>query len=359
MKKLFIVLLMAGLFLACQNGKKKTDQGENDKVASLSAAGATFPMPYYNMVIKDYIKKTDVLVTYGGIGSGGGIKSLKDKVVDIGATDAFLSDEKLAAMPGEIVHIPTCLGAVVIAYNLPGIEGLKLTEAIQEGIFMGEITKWNDDQLKSNNPELELPDQDIAFVHRSDGSGTTFIFSDYMCKISQKWSDEVGRGKSLKWPMGIGAKGNPGVAGTIKSTRGAIGYIGSEYAFAQKIPVALLKNRSGNYVKPSIESISAAAQAELPADTRTMLTNSVDANAYPISGFTWLILYKEQAYDGRSKGQALATLQFLDWLISPEAQAVASKVNYAPLPDKAVTQARTILKSVTYNGAPLLTEQKE
>ena len=164
----------------------------------------------------------------------------------------------------------------------------------------------------------------------------------------------MGKGKSLQWPVGMGAKGNPGVAGTIKSTEGAIGYIGSEYAFAQKIPVALLQNKSGNYIEPTIESISASAQGTLPADTRVMLTNSDDANAYPISGFTWLILYKDQAYDGRSKAQAKATLEFLDWIISPDAQAVAPKVNYAPLPEKAVSQAKSILRSVTYNGEALL-----
>ena len=354
MKKLLVFLLLAGIFASCNNSSDKSKSSDSGKAVSISAAGATFPMPYYNMVIKNYIKKTEVLVTYGGIGSGGGIKSLKDKVVDFGATDAFLSDEKMASMPSEIVHIPTCLGAVVIAYNLEGVEGLKLTNELLEGIFMGNITNWNDSRIQVNNQNLMLPDQPITFVHRSDGSGTTFIFSDYLSKISTQWADKVGRGKSLQWPVGIGAKGNPGVAGTIKTTSGSIGYIGSEYAFAQKIPVALLQNKSGNYIEPSIESISASAQGELPADTRVMLTNSDDANAYPISGFTWLILYKEQAYEGQSKAQAQATLEFLDWIVSADAQDEASKVNYAPLPEKAVTQAKSILRSVTYNGEVLL-----
>jgi phosphate transport system substrate-binding protein len=353
MKKLLVVLLIGVMFGACQNGKQKGIDSSGKKV-TIAAAGATFPMPYYNMVIKNYIKEKGVLVTYGGIGSGGGIKSLKDKVVDFGATDAYLSDEKMADMPAEIVHIPTCLGAVVIAYNLPGVEGLKLTNELLEGIFMGEITNWNDSKIKANNEGLILPDKDITFVHRSDGSGTTYIFSDYMSKISTKWADAVGKGKSLQWTVGIGAKGNPGVSGTIKSTEGSIGYIGSEYAFAQKIPVVLLKNAAGNYIEPSIESISAAAQGAMPADTRVTLTNSDDANAYPISGFTWLILYKNQAYGGRTKTQAQGTLEFLDWLISADAQAVAPKVNYAPLPGKAVAQAKSILRSVTYNGEALL-----
>ncbi len=353
MRKLFIIVLIGAMFGACNNGNKRT-ANKTEKVKRIAAAGATFPMPYYNMVIKNYIKEKGVLVTYGGIGSGGGIKSLKDKVVDFGATDAFLSDKKMGDMPAEIVHIPTCLGAVVMAYNLPGVEGLKLTNELLQGICMGEIFKWNDSRIQANNEGLVLPDQAITFVHRSDGSGTTYIFSDYMTKISKKWAAMVGIGKSLQWPTGMGAKGNPGVAGTIKSTVGSIGYIGSEYAFAQKIPVALLQNKSGNYIAPSIESISASAQGILPNDTRVMLTNSEDANAYPISGFTWLILYKDQAYDGRSKAQAKATLKFLDWIVSADAQGVASKVNYAPLPTKAVTQAKSILRSVTFNGEALL-----
>ena len=355
MKKLLAIAMCLAVLVACQNSKKSDKSaGAEKKSVTLTAAGATFPMPFYNMVFKQYTKETGLLLTYGGIGSGGGIRSLKDKVVDFGATDAFLSDEKAADLPAEIVHIPTCLGAVVIAYNLPGVDELKLSNDLLEQIFMGEITKWNDSRLKANNPGVNLPDMAITFVHRSDGSGTTFIFSDYMSKISSKWETEVGRGKSLKWPVGMGAKGNPGVAGTIKQTAGAIGYVGSEYAFAQSIAVAKVQNAAGKYIEPSIASISAAANGEIPADTRVMLTNSSDADAYPISGFTWIILYKEQSYDGRSKVQAEETLKFLDWLIAGEAQLVAEKVNYAPLPEKAVNQAKTILRSVTYNGSPVL-----
>jgi phosphate transport system substrate-binding protein len=293
-------------------------------------------------------------LTYGGIGSGGGIRSLKDRIVDFGATDAFLSDSKAADMPAPIIHIPTCIGAVVVAYNIPGVEALKLSEALLEGIFMGEITRWDDKRVAAANPGVKLPELNITVVHRSDGSGTTYIFSDFMSKISPVWEGQVGRGKSLKWPAGIGAKGNPGVAGTIKATRGAIGYIGSEYAFAQNIPFAQLKNRAGHYIEPSIESISAAAQGEMPVDTRVMITNSDDPKAYPISGFTWVILYQDQSYAGRTLLQATETLTFLSWLIDKEAQAVAQQVHYAPLPPKAVAQAREILKSVTWNGTPVL-----
>ncbi len=354
MKKLTTLLISAVILLtACNNSDNKSENKENEKV-TLTAAGATFPMPFYNMVFKQYTKSTGMLLTYGGIGSGGGIRSLKDKIVDFGATDAFLSNEKMKDLPAEIVHIPTCLGAVVLAYNLEGVESIKLTNELIEGIFMGEITRWNDEKITENNPSIDLPDIKITVVHRSDGSGTTFIFSDFMSKISNKWNENVGRGKSLKWPTGLGAKGNPGVAGTISQTTGAIGYIGSEYAFAQKIPVALLQNKAGNYIEASIESISNAAKGVIPADTRVMITNSEDPGAYPISGFTWIILYKDQNYDGRSKKRAMETVKFLNWLLSEDAQSKTKKVHYSSLPESTVKKAKDILNSVNYDGEKLL-----
>jgi phosphate transport system substrate-binding protein len=196
---------------------------------------------------KDYWSHTEELVR--------GIRSLKDKIVDFGASDAYLSDEKMKNMPMPVLHIPTCLGAVVAAYNLPGKPELKFTSEIMEGIFMGQITQWNDPKIAKANPEANLPDLDITVVYRSDGSGTTYIFSDYMCKVSQKWNNEIGRGKALQWPTGIGAKGNPGVAGTISQTKGAIGYIGSEYAFAMGIQMASIQNKTGHFILPSVESV--------------------------------------------------------------------------------------------------------
>jgi phosphate transport system substrate-binding protein len=356
MKNLLILVMILTLAVSCNNGGNKSSAtGDNNKV-SLTAAGATFPMPFYNLAFKKYTEKTGVQMTYGGIGSGGGIRSLKDKVVDFGASDAFLTDTELSEMPAPIVHIPTCMGAVVIAYNLPGVDSLKMTPAVLSKIFMGEITKWNDPELKGINTGLTLPDMKITVVYRSDGSGTTNIFSDYMTKVSKEWSDKIGAGKSLNWPTGMGAKGNPGVAGTIGQTTGTIGYIGSEYAFAQKIQYASLQNSSGKFVNPNVKTVSFAAKGNIPADTRIMVTNSSDPDAYPISGFTWIILYKEQNYDGRSKKQAEEIVRFLDWLISADGQAIAESVNYAPLPADAVSVANNILKSVTYNGKPLLTQ---
>lgn len=353
MRSIITVLVLAVLFSSCQNSAKKNQKSSGEKV-SLTAAGATFPLPYYNLVFKNYTESKGILVTYGGIGSGGGIRSLTDKVVDFGATDAYLEDDKMAEMPATIVHIPTCLGAVVIAYNLPGVDELKLSNELLEKIFLGEITKWNDAKVVANNPGLKLPAKDIIFVHRSDGSGTTQIFSDYMTKISKNWADKVGTGKSLNWPVGMGAKGNPGVVGTISQTEGAIGYVGSEFAFAQKIQMAKVQNSAGEYVLPTMASVSAAAKGNIPDDTRIMLTNSSDPESYPISGFTWIILYKEQAYNGRSFDQASETVKLLDWLVSPEAQAEAPNVNYAPLTEDAVNKAKAILRSVTYEGKPIL-----
>lgn len=352
MKKLLIILISVVILASC--GGNQTEKETSTKKVTLTAAGATFPMPFYNLVFKKYTKETGLLLTYGGIGSGGGIRSLKDKVVDFGATDAFLSDKDLDKIPMKVTHIPTCIGAVVIAYNLSGVEEVKLSNQLIEDIFMGKVTNWNDTKIKEANPTLILPDIKITVVHRSDGSGTTYIFSDYMSKISSKWAEKVGKGKSLQWPTGMGAKGNPGVAGTISQTEGSIGYIGSEYAFAQKISIALVQNQAGNYIKPTIESISASAQGEIPTDTRVMLTNSSDPNAYPISGFTWVIFYREQAYNGRSKAQAEETIKFLEWIISPDAQAVAQSVHYAPLPEKAIELSKELLKSITYEGKAVL-----
>jgi phosphate transport system substrate-binding protein len=353
--KSFSLVFVFAFILSTLNGSVFAGQSSSsaDKVA-ITAAGATFPQPYYNLLFKKYSETKGVEVTYGGIGSGGGIKSLTDKVVDFGASDAFLSDKQMSEMPAPIVHIPTCIGAVVIAYNLPGVTDLKLSNELLEKIFLGEITKWNDPKIVANNKGVKLPATSIMFVHRSDGSGTTEIFSDFMSKISKNWATKVGTGKSLNWPVGMGAKGNPGVAGTVSQTVGAIGYIGSEYAFAQKIQMAKIMNSSGKYVLPSVASVTAAAKGNIPADTRIMLTNSKDPESYPISGFTWIILYKEQSYNGRSLSQATETLKLLDWVVSSDAQADAPSVNYAPLTKDAVAKAKAILRTVTYQGKPIL-----
>ena len=355
MKKfqLLLTAIIALTLMASCGGSGKDKSNSDKKAKAITGAGATFPQPFYNKIFKTYTKEQGLLVTYGGIGSGGGIRSLKDKIVDFGASDAFLSDTKLAEMPGEVLHVPTCLGAVVAAYNLPGKPELKFTPELMEGVFMGKITNWNYAKIAAVNPGVSLPDLAITVVYRSDGSGTTFIFSDYMSKVSAEWNEKIGKGKALLWPVGIGAKGNPGVAGTISQTNGAIGYIGSEYAFAQGIPVASLQNATGNFILPSVESVSASAKGEMPADTRVSLTNTEAADGYPISSFTWLIIYKEQNYNNRSQDQAAQTIKLIDWAVSADAQKETTKVHYAPLPEAAVAKAKAVLSKVTYNGKAL------
>lgn len=355
MKKFQLILtafIAVALMSSC-GGTGKDKSSSTKKAKTITGAGATFPQPFYNKIFKSYTKEHGLLVTYGGIGSGGGIRSLKDKIVDFGASDAFLNDKKLADMPGEVLHVPTCLGAVVAAYNLEGKPELQFTPELMEGIFMGKITNWNDAKIAAVNPDVSLPDLAITVVYRSDGSGTTFIFSDYMSKVSSGWNEKIGKGKALQWPVGIGAKGNPGVAGTISQTKGAIGYIGSEYAFAQGIPVASLQNASGNFILPSVESVSASAKGEMPADTRVSLTNTDAADGYPIASFTWLIIYKEQNYNDRSADQAAQTIKLIDWVVSEAAQKETTKVHYAPLPEAAVAKAKAVLSKVTYNGKVL------
>ena len=319
----------------------------------LSGAGATFPLPFYNVVFENFSQVNGDVVAYGGIGSGGGVRNLRDKIVDFAGSDAFLSDKEMAEM-APVVHIPTCMGAVVLAYNLDGVKELKLSGEIIADIFAGNITMWNDERLATLNPDVKLPAEAIIPVFRSDGSGTTFVFTDYLTKVSPMWREKFGAGKSVNFPSGQAAKGNPGVAGVIKQTKNSIGYVGSEYAFAQKIPYARIQNARGEFVLPSSATISAAASGVIPADTRCSITNADAAGAYPISTFTWMIIYKEQNYSDRSKEQAMATLDLLKYILSDEAQHITSEVHYAPLPSKAKELSMTNLKTVTYDGVAIL-----
>ena len=351
MKNLLLttVLMLAVIF----SSNATNDVNSPAKKVSISGAGATFPLPFYNLAFKTYQDKTGNSITYGGIGSGGGIRSLKDKIVDFGGSDAYLSDKEMSEMPATVVHIPTCMGAVVLAYNLPGVDNLKLTGDIIADIYLGKITKWNDSRIAAINLGVNLPDKAMSPVYRSDGSGTTFVFSDYMTKVSPEWAEKIGTGKSLKWPVGMAAKGNPGVAGVISQTEGSIGYVGSEYAFAMKIQFAQMRNAAGNFITPNTESISAAAKGDMPADTRTMITNSAAPDAYPISCFSWVMLYRDQSYSGRTREQAEQTLAVLRWLVGPEAQNLAAREHYAPLPTAVAARAVELLDSVTYGGKPL------
>ena len=352
MKKMFLsamVLMLALAMVSC--GGKAT--GDGREAQELSGAGATFPLPFYNVVFEQFSLLNGDAVAYGGIGSGGGVRNLRDKIVDFAGSDAFLTDKEMADMP-EVLHVPTCMGAVVLAYNLEGVGELNLSGEVIADIFAGNIKMWNDERLAALNPNAQLPAEAIIPVFRSDGSGTTFVFTDYLTKASPMWKEKYGAGKSVNFPSGQAAKGNPGVAGVIKQTRNSIGYVGSEYAFAQKIAYAKVQNLQGEFVEPTSASISAAASGEIPADTRCSITNSDAVGAYPISTFTWMIVYKEQNYSDRSKEQAIATLDLLKYILSDEAQGITSEVHYAPLPRKAMEQSMKNLHAVTYDGMTIL-----
>ena len=352
MKKIFLSIVALTFAIAMTSCGGNTNNGAR-KSQELSGAGATFPLPFYNVVFEQFAEVNGDAVAYGGIGSGGGVRNLRDKIVDFAGSDAFLSEKEMADM-NPVIHIPTCMGAVVLAYNLEGVEELRLTGEIIADIFAGEIKMWNDERIKKLNPQALLPNETIIPVFRSDGSGTTFVFTDYLTKVSQMWASRFGAGKSVNFPAGQAAKGNPGVAGVIKQTKNSIGYVGSEYAFAQKIAYAKIQNQQGEFVAPSSASISASASGEIPSDTRASITNSDAKGAYPISTFTWMIIYKEQNYSNRSKEQASATLDLIQYILSDEAQKITAYVHYAPLPTKAKEISLSNLKTVTYNGEAIL-----
>lgn len=347
-KSILLSVLMIGLalisFSACGNKEEKVE---------ILGAGATFPYPLYSKMFDEYFKLNATKVNYQSIGSGGGIKQLINKTVDFGATDAFMSDKELEEAKAPIIHIPTAMGAVAVIYNLPNIKGLQLDANLITKLYNGEIKTWNDAKIKELNPTLNLPDTKVLVVGRSDGSGTTFVFSDFLSKASEEWNKLLGKGKTIKWPTGIAGKGNAGVAGMVKQTPGAIGYVELEYALSNKIEIASIKNKAGNFIVPSIESVTSAANIEIPADTRVSIANTEAAQGYPISTFTWVIMFKEQNYNNRKKEQATALLKLANWMIT-DGQKFHSALNYAPLPSNVVTQSKTILESATWDNKSLL-----
>jgi phosphate transport system substrate-binding protein len=319
----------------------------------VNGAGATFPYPLYSKWFEEYIKvDPEVRFNYQSIGSGGGIRQITERTVDFGATDGPMTDELLKKAPAEILHIPTVLGAVVATYNLPGSPKLAFSGDVLADIFLGKITKWNDDRIKALNPSASLPNQPIVVVHRSDGSGTTFIWVDYLSKVSPEWEKRVGRGTSVSWPVGLGGKGNEGVAGQVKQVPGALGYVELAYAITNKLPAASIRNQAGKLVEPTIESTTAAAAGvakSMPDDFRVSMTNPPGADAYPIASFTWLLVYRDQPNE--AKGRAL--VNFLWWAIH-DGQKYPASLLYAPLPAPVVKQIEAKIKQVTFSGKPLL-----
>jgi phosphate transport system substrate-binding protein len=320
----------------------------------LNGAGATFPYPIYSKWFDAYIKvDPTVRFNYQSIGSGGGIKQITEQTVDFGATDGPMTDEQLSAAPGHLMHFPTVMGADVLTYNLQGVgTGLKVTPEVIAGIFLGKITKWNDPALKAVNPSMNLPANDIIVVHRSDGSGTTYIWTDYLSKVSKEWNDRVGKGTSVNWPVGLGGKGNEGVTGLVKQTPSSVGYVELIYAISNDLPFAEVKNSAGNFVKPSLESVTAAAAGTantMPDDFRVSITNAPGADAYPISSFTWLLVYEKQK--DAEKGKKL--VQFLDWMLH-DGQKLAPALHYAPLPSAVVAKEEAAVHRITtVDGKPL------
>jgi phosphate transport system substrate-binding protein len=340
MHRSLLSLLALTLIAACGDGAKSSaDSGSpargTSSGADLTGAGATFPYPLYSKWFNAYAANTGVKINYQSIGSGGGIRQLSERTVDFGATDAPMSDAELAkAKGGPILHFPTTIGAVVVIYNLPQVtQPLTLTGETIAAIFQGQITRWNDPRIAALNPGVALPATDILVVHRSDGSGTTYVFTDFLAKVSPAWATKPGKGKEVQWPTGLGAKGNEGVAGQVKQTPGAIGYAELAYATQNKLATAAVTNAAGEAVAPTIASVTAAAAgaaANLPPNTdyRVSIVNAPGAGVYPISSFTWLILYEKQT--DATKGKKL--VDFLRWALT-EGQGMAAPLDYAPLPD--------------------------
>src|SRR5215211_5524925 len=318
---------------------------------SLTGAGATFPNPIYTKWFDAYNKKTGVQINYQSIGSGGGIRQFTEGTVDFGATDGPMNQSQIDGVGANVMHIPTVLGAVVVTYNLPGLGDtrLKFDGNALVDIFMGRITKWNDKRLVALNPGVKLPDLDVIVVHRSDGSGTTYIFTDYLNKFSREWKDKVGYATSVSWPVGLGGKGNEGVTQQIKQTEGALGYVELIYAISNKLPYAQVKNAAGNFITPSLGTVTAAAAGvKLPKDTdfRVSITNAPGDQAYPISSFTWLLVKK----DNKDMAKAKLIRDFLAWMTTPEAQKMAAEFHYAPLPDPVVSLVQARLPTLKASG---------
>ena len=314
----------------------------------INGAGATFPYPLYSKWFSDYAQiDPSVKFNYQSIGSGGGIKQITAQTVDFGASDKFLSDAELQAAPGKLLHIPTVMGAVVVIYELPGIsKGLKLSSQDLADIFLGKITKWNDRRIADENPGMTLPDKPIVVVHRSDGSGTTSIFTDYLTTVNEEWASKVGKGASVKWPIGLGGKGNEGVAGQVKNIQYSIGYVELAYAVENNLPYAYLKNSEGQYVEPTIKSISAAAAGavkNMPRDYRVSLVNQPGTNTYPVVGFTWLLVYEQQ----KDKVVGRKIVEFLNWSLH-KGQKMAAPLLYAPLPEQVVKLVEKTIKQIKY-----------
>ncbi|MBI3828583.1 MAG: phosphate ABC transporter substrate-binding protein PstS [Planctomycetes bacterium] len=360
---LAFLLYAAGLLALTSCGEPKPAAWSNpvkntggDGAASVQGAGATFPAPLYSKWIADFNgNNPNLKVDYQAIGSGGGIKGITDRTVQFGGSDAPLSDEQIKAVPAKILHVPMVSGPVVLVYNLKGIQDVKLDGAATAAIYLGEIKKWNDPQLAALNPGVALPDKDIIVAHRSDGSGTTWIFTNYLAKVSEKWKKEVGNETSVKWPAGIGGKGNPGVAQVVENSEGGIGYVELAYAESAKLPYATQINKAGKPVRASIESVVEAAKnsvSAFPEDMRVSITDATGDASYPICGFTYLLIYEDLSYL-KNPQQAELLMKYVNWCVH-DGQALAKDLNYARLPPEVQKKVEEKLAKVVCDGKPVL-----
>lgn len=321
---------------------------------TLLGAGATFPYPLYSKIFTEYQAKKGVKINYQSIGSGGGILQLTNKTVDFGASDAFLNADQTAKMGAPVVHIPIVAGAVVLTYNLPGNNNhIVLTPDVIADIFLGKIKSWKDARITSKNKGVNIPNLPILVAHRSDGSGTSSIFTNYLSDVSAEWKSKVGAGTAVNWPVGLGGKGNEGVTGLVKQTPGSIGYVELIYALQNKLDYAVVVNKSGKVIEPSLASVTAAMKVKIPADAKVLLVNSNNPAGYSIAGLTWIIVYKEQNYNGRSAAKAKELVDLLWWAIH-DGEKFATPLNYSSLSPDALKVAEKNIKSVTYNGKPIL-----
>src|ERR1700753_519899 len=318
---------------------------------TLLGAGSTFVYPLFSKMFSQY---TAVKVNYQSIGSGGGILQLTNKTVDFGDSDAPLNADQTAKMSAPVLHIPMTSGAVVVTYNIPGVSGaLNLTGKDLADIYLGKISTWDSAEIKATNKGVNLPDLPIMVIHRSDGSGTSFIFTDYLTKVNPDWAKKVGKASAVNWPAGLGGKGSEGVAGLVKQTPGAIGYVELAYALQNHMPFANIQNKSGKFITPTIEATTLASNVTIPADSKVSITDTDNPKGYPIASFTWALIYKEQNYNSRSKQRATAVVKLLWWNIH-QGQADCAALNYAPLSKAAVKAAEAVLKSATYGGKAIL-----
>jgi len=356
------IFIAGSIFAGCTGSGSKSPSdssgssspNSNANTTNLLGAGSSFVYPLFSKMFEEYAKKTGTRVNYQSIGSGGGILQLTNKTVDFGDSDAPMNYDQTKKIGATVLHIPMCSGATVITYNIPGVSAiLRFTGKEIADIYLGKITNWDSPEIAGENKNVKLPDLPIVVVHRSDGSGTSFIFTDFLTKVNPQWAEKVGRATAVNWPTGLGGKGSEGVSGLVKETPGAIGYVELAYALQNQMPFADIQNKSGAFIRPTLATTTLASIIILPPDSKVSLTNTDNPKGYPISSFTWALIYTEQNYNGRSAARAKSLLDLI-WYNVHGGQQYCSALNYAPLSATAVTVAEKILKSATFNGKPIL-----